>query len=304
MRSINLLPAASDNMGSLQHIQFVAVEQIEEFRYYHPMDMLLVQQIVLFEDFEWLDAFGTVEEYSFSCEQKTNSQGDYYDVNVSMYVPKMNLYDERLLEEMKAHRFVIRAKDNNDYQRICGTTEEPLQFTTKAASGTTISNRNGTIIKWYGTVRHRPPYYNEEMVLGGKNKAQATCTIEHSSTDPVNNNYLIIALPTTKKRIAHSITFFFKTTPTLSNHIQITTGATGNGANTNDVIRAYLAANEPDLLLYDNSVPPFSNPAVQDFICVEGGEYDGVVGNDIIISTSNEAIFTTALSINFSNGHD
>lgn len=85
--------------------------------------------------------------------------------------------------------------------------------------------------------------------------------------------------------------FFWKTTPVLPNHIEITPTAAGNGYNFKEVVIPWLAANQPDVVLSEG-ISPY--PWTLSFFCKPGGVYDGAAGNSIFVTWYDTGVFVDA----------
>ena len=85
------------------------------------------------------------DSYAWNEEHGRDENGDYYDVNISGIIPRINIDADPVIEELQLGEWVVAAEDQNGELYLSGF--EPLTrmvFATTATTGTIHADRNGT----------------------------------------------------------------------------------------------------------------------------------------------------------------
>jgi hypothetical protein len=109
---------------------------------------------------QYLKGYSTTDQLSFSEKHTDDSNGGFYDWNISGYMPGDS--DELInrMEEMRFSRYLVLTTDNNGILRLVGY-NAPLVFTADFDSGKRAGTDNkGYSFAFTGQSRLRAPRYS------------------------------------------------------------------------------------------------------------------------------------------------
>lgn len=117
--------------------------------------------------------------------------------------------------------------------------------------------------------------------IGGELKTQAFCIFyfSNNSVNYVIGRTITISFPVGDPMV----TFTFVNTAVLPTDIELNASVAITVQHASDTIRVWLAANRPGLVLENYGVSDYYQTHCY---CVAGGEFDGEIGNSIIIESS------------------
>lgn len=142
------------NIGGLQSIQVVPISDISEIT---PV-MNGKVACTLVSGAAWRTIYTTVGSRSFDDQPGTAGRKQFRELTVSGRVPAT---DETILEQLAAYSdegFVVKTKDNNGKQRLCGSPAEPMFFSYADGSGTSPEEYNGCSFSFVRSLRQSPPF--------------------------------------------------------------------------------------------------------------------------------------------------
>ncbi len=88
--------------------------------------------------------------FVFSEEKDRADGGDYWDVSIEGVIPNINKENQRLVETLDRGEWLVLSMDNNGVVHLSGTTDVPLSFSSRKASGDAYSALNGIEFSFRG----------------------------------------------------------------------------------------------------------------------------------------------------------
>lgn len=146
-----------DNLGGNYLLKFIPVVEVASIPI--AINERVCEPLVTAALGRWYDCYGTEGTIKFSEEIQPSPHGDYLLVKVSVFVPKGRNDVSRQLKQMKNQLFILDCLDNNRERRLIGTLTKPLQFRYSYDTGSTVPNRNGYTLEFYGNSIDSAPTY-------------------------------------------------------------------------------------------------------------------------------------------------
>lgn len=142
------------NIGGLQSVQVVPVSEILEIT---PV-MNGKVSCTLVSGATWRTIYTTRGSGKYDDQQSAAGRKMFREILVSGRVPAT---DETILEQLTAYSsegFVVKTKDNNGKQRLCGSPAEPMFFSYSDGSGQSPEEYNGSEFTFARSMRQSPPF--------------------------------------------------------------------------------------------------------------------------------------------------
>jgi len=116
----------ADNIPGLQGFNFIPFQDVDTIP--DADDGLIDSAITLEGGKQWFTGYSTIGTLSYKEIGQKDDNGDYYEKELSGYIPKDSQEIRSLLDEMENYFFIIDYTDNNGNRKIIGSTTEPLSF--------------------------------------------------------------------------------------------------------------------------------------------------------------------------------
>lgn len=126
--SIQHLDRASIEVGGLCYFYFTPVESVLQWPVINPLSGTITDDLVLKAGKSWLRCEVIEKDRSFSENQKSEDPGDFFEMNITGFLPNdtpVNTYTTNL---MKNRRFAIVTKERNGIMRLIGNSHSGATF--------------------------------------------------------------------------------------------------------------------------------------------------------------------------------
>lgn len=155
MKDIN--KHCDDNLGGIFLFKFIPLTEVASIP--QAINSKVLEPLVVNSLGRWYDCYGTEGTIKFSEEIQNSPHGDYHAIKLTSFIPKDRIDITDQLEEMRNKLFIIDYIDNNGYRKLIGNLAEPLQFKYSLDTGSSVPNRNGHTIEFYGNAIKKSPNY-------------------------------------------------------------------------------------------------------------------------------------------------
>lgn len=116
-------------------------------------------QIVFSPSVHSVEASIKPDSISVSVNKSTTASGIVHDISIKMDFLTRSEALEQLLEQYENKPGIVKAKFNNEFQKIYGTNIEPLYLVYEDVPGTKIDGDGATTIEIKGKTAKRPVFY-------------------------------------------------------------------------------------------------------------------------------------------------
>lgn len=147
---------AAAGLSGLGVLEYIAVDEIPSDAYDPALNAAYNQQASL--GVSWLKLPYIAESGQWSEDQQQADQGNYYKINISIFLPGDSLAIRAELDAMKQHVFLTRLR-RNKMTLLVGKPEQPLICSSQYDSGTSPADRRGHRISFTGLSLKKSPGY-------------------------------------------------------------------------------------------------------------------------------------------------
>lgn len=150
----------TDNIGGCVSFQFIPFEDVASINIIDSTK----KSITLKAGKSWFTGYATQQTLKYTEKQKHTENGIYYDKSIVGFVPKDTEDILELFSEMENQFFIIRYIDSNGQEKVAGTIDEPLKFTSDFDTGNDTSSRNGHFFTFEAESTEKAFYYYAEGI--------------------------------------------------------------------------------------------------------------------------------------------
>lgn len=116
-------------------------------------------QIVFSPSVHSVEASIKPDSISVNVNKSTTASGIVHDISIKMDFLTRSEALEQLLEQYENKPGIVKAKFNNEFQKLYGTNIEPLYLVYEDVPGTKIDGDGATTIEIKGKTAKRPVFY-------------------------------------------------------------------------------------------------------------------------------------------------
>jgi hypothetical protein len=150
--------APLDNMGGIQKIYLIPVSIIESFADIYNQQ---IHDFTITEGYAYSFLYVIKETIKFSQEKKSGADGDYYETKLEAFSPADRTELQSLIENIEANQYLVIYQDNNNYFKVIGSPDEPVNISADLDAGQIESGMNGYKITFERKLRFRSPFIEE-----------------------------------------------------------------------------------------------------------------------------------------------
>lgn len=134
-------------------------------------DTSVYEDAVQASDYNQQSAVGVADWYampyvvgsgSWSEDQQSNQQGDYFRLNISALLPADSAVVRGELNAMRSRRYLLRLT-RNGIKLLLGTPEQPLRFESRFDSGADSGDTRGHRVTFTGNALRKSPSFVPEF---------------------------------------------------------------------------------------------------------------------------------------------
>ncbi|MFK5893744.1 MAG: hypothetical protein QM504_11040 [Pseudomonadota bacterium] len=144
-----------DSMAGLASFKFVEVEGVSNIP--RSVNHIISTAISLVVNYAWFDGYSAIDALEYSEPGKQSEHGSFTAAQLLGFVA----YSPEILQlfvKMDSRRFVLHLIDNDGYERIAGTIEQPLTFSCDFETQT-VRGVKGYKYSFTGLLETRAPIY-------------------------------------------------------------------------------------------------------------------------------------------------
>jgi len=143
------------NPGGLLKIEYVPVDWVDVTVWEEILLNYSQKPTVGLLQGDWLTAYVLPNSRSFTENQQSADQGEYFEINVAGVVPYHTPALAQELQVMKHTCFIIKMTDRTGQVWLVGDPEYPLRFTSRFVTGSGIDSFRSHEITWNGLSPHK-----------------------------------------------------------------------------------------------------------------------------------------------------
>lgn len=146
-----------DNLGGLYRFNFIPVSEVQSIA--EPIGCKVLEPLETTTIGRWYECYASEGTIKFIEDLQQSEHGDFHKVKLSAFIPKDRTDITDQLEKMRNKNFIIDYIDNNGHRKLIGKLDEPLRFTYSLDTGSSVPNKNGHTIEFYGDIIKKSPTY-------------------------------------------------------------------------------------------------------------------------------------------------
>ena len=104
------------------------------------------------------------ESISFNEPEKDSDAGKYYEPELSAVIPKDTPSIQAALDYLKDRKWLLVYLDNNEYYKLAGEINSPLEFTSKFVTGKETQSLNHHSITFFGKTLNKSLFINNPFL--------------------------------------------------------------------------------------------------------------------------------------------
>ena len=115
--------------------------------------------VILKDGSAFRKGYSTFKTLVFEEKIQENDSGKYYLCEIKGFYPKICHEILDLFARMAMDHFVVVVTDNNGLRRVCGTDDNPLNFSFDQGTGSEPASRAGISFSFRGQLPQPSPFY-------------------------------------------------------------------------------------------------------------------------------------------------
>lgn len=150
-----------ENLGSLIRIRYAPTHWIypPSFTELLSLSNYSVMHHVIFSTGSWLEAYLLPKGKSWTEGQRRTQQGSIFSESIRGILPKMKPTVSGEFYAMSHLRFVLLITDQNGFDWLAGTLEQPMEFKVRGKTGSDLAGANNYQIEWKAQLAKMVPGY-------------------------------------------------------------------------------------------------------------------------------------------------
>lgn len=114
---------------------------------------LIVDELPVSPTAQWYQGIVTPFTLSYAENRQQTRQGEYYRQQLDGVIARQSPELQEVLSSLHRRRFVLVSRDRNNYLKLIGTKECPLEFSYSSSSGSSPRERNQVSFRFSGDTR-------------------------------------------------------------------------------------------------------------------------------------------------------
>lgn len=154
-RQYHLLRDGKRNVSGLVSFFFVEARYLlQDPRPLFGARGLVVDELPLSSAAQWYQGIVTSYTLNYAENRQQRRTGEYYQQQIDGVIARQSPELQEVLSAMRRRRYVVITRDRNNYLKLIGSRECPLEFSYRSQTGSSPRERNQVSFRFQGDTRN------------------------------------------------------------------------------------------------------------------------------------------------------